>query len=215
MCPQGHQNPDHYRHCGQCGVPLTPSSWPAPQAATPQQPGWYDDPLDSNALRQWDGQDWTPQRQRKPISRPGPPPVTATSLTRPPPVMPTQPYPPPQSPGSVYYPQPPPGRSTARRLWWFLAASLAALIALTIVVIAVTARPSLPPAPSTPSMSYRVGYSDVDKQWIIMAPGGHDCEANYYDEMVFADDPILHPGPVPTSAEDYMQGCRDAIRDGH
>ncbi|WP_156748118.1 DUF2510 domain-containing protein, partial [Mycobacterium sp. E3198] len=27
---------------------------------TPNQPGWYDDPQDSNAQRYWDGQDWTP-----------------------------------------------------------------------------------------------------------------------------------------------------------
>jgi Protein of unknown function (DUF2510) len=33
---------------------------------TPNQPGWYDDPHDSNAQRYWDGQDWTPHRQRKP-----------------------------------------------------------------------------------------------------------------------------------------------------
>jgi hypothetical protein len=40
---------------------------------TPQQPGWYDDPNDSKAQRYWDGQDWTPHRQRKPISRDTPP----------------------------------------------------------------------------------------------------------------------------------------------
>ncbi|WP_142276593.1 DUF2510 domain-containing protein, partial [Mycobacterium alsense] len=32
--------------------------------STPQ-PGWYDDPENSNAQRYWDGQNWTPQRQRK------------------------------------------------------------------------------------------------------------------------------------------------------
>jgi hypothetical protein len=36
---------------------------------TPRPPGWYDDPDDSNAQRYWNGQEWTPQRQRKPTSR--------------------------------------------------------------------------------------------------------------------------------------------------
>jgi hypothetical protein len=72
----------------------------------PDQPGWYDDPDDSNAQRYWDGQDWTPHRQRKPASRPArssvmptpaqqpPPPPNPTSTPRPPP-----PLPPPPSPG--------------------------------------------------------------------------------------------------------------------
>jgi uncharacterized membrane protein YeaQ/YmgE (transglycosylase-associated protein family) len=34
------------------------------------QPGWYDDAEDANAQRYWDGQQWTPQRQRKPRSAP-------------------------------------------------------------------------------------------------------------------------------------------------
>ncbi|WP_422225433.1 DUF2510 domain-containing protein, partial [Mycobacterium sp.] len=43
---------------------------------TPNQPGWYDDPHDSNAQRYWDGQDWTPHRQRKPASPTARPSVT-------------------------------------------------------------------------------------------------------------------------------------------
>lgn len=38
---------------------------------TPRQPGWYDDPHDSNAQRYWDGQDWTPHRQPKQWPPPG------------------------------------------------------------------------------------------------------------------------------------------------
>jgi uncharacterized membrane protein len=41
---------------------------------TPLPPGWYDDPQDPNAQRYWDGQDWTPHRQRKPLSAPTPAP---------------------------------------------------------------------------------------------------------------------------------------------
>jgi Protein of unknown function (DUF2510) len=57
------------------------------------QPGWYDDPNDSNAQRYWDGQDWTPHRQRKPTSRPARP-----SATPPPPPPAQQPPPPPNLP---------------------------------------------------------------------------------------------------------------------
>jgi Interferon-induced transmembrane protein/Protein of unknown function (DUF2510) len=82
---------------------------------TPQQSGWYDDPHDPNAQRYWDGQDWTPHRQRKPTSRPTPPPppvmptpppVMPTRSPPPPPVMPAQPPPPP--PGMPAQPPPPP-----------------------------------------------------------------------------------------------------------
>jgi hypothetical protein len=45
---------------------------------TSGEPGWHEDPHDSNAERYWDGQGWTPHRQRKPISRPTPPRVTPT-----------------------------------------------------------------------------------------------------------------------------------------
>ena len=41
---------------------------------TPLEPGWYDDPQSPNAQRYWDGQDWTPHRQRKSVSGPTPPP---------------------------------------------------------------------------------------------------------------------------------------------
>lgn len=32
---------------------------------TTPQPGWYDDPENPNGQRYWDGQNWTPHRQRK------------------------------------------------------------------------------------------------------------------------------------------------------
>ncbi|HZU47122.1 MAG TPA: DUF2510 domain-containing protein, partial [Mycobacterium sp.] len=54
---------------------------------TPNQPGWYDDPQDPNAQRYWDGQEWTPHRQRKPAAGgrqqasppPSPPPTPAAA----------------------------------------------------------------------------------------------------------------------------------------
>ena len=50
---------------------------------TPNQPGWYDDPHDPNAQRYWDGQDWLPQRQRKP--QPPPPAMPPPAMPPPPP----------------------------------------------------------------------------------------------------------------------------------
>ena len=56
------------------------------------QPGWYDDPEDANGQRYWDGQSWTPHRQRKPVSQPSsapnlppPQPVPAHNVAYPPP----------------------------------------------------------------------------------------------------------------------------------
>jgi hypothetical protein len=43
----------------------------------PDQPSWYDDTSDPNAQRYWDGQEWTPHRQRKQtpaVRQPAPPP---------------------------------------------------------------------------------------------------------------------------------------------
>lgn len=83
---------------------------------TPNQPGWYDDPQDSNAQRYWDGQDWTPHRQRKPRSTPAPamspPPQQPPPAPSPPPpsaYAPTQPAPrPPMPPSGGAMPPPPP-----------------------------------------------------------------------------------------------------------
>jgi hypothetical protein len=66
----------------------------------PNQPGWYDDPNDSNAQRYWDGQSWTPHRQRKSTLPPARPSAT------PPPEQ--QPPPPPQQPPPPNLPPPPP-----------------------------------------------------------------------------------------------------------
>jgi hypothetical protein len=78
------------------------------------QPGWYDDPNDLSAQRYWDGQGWTPHRQRKPVS----PPIRASA---PPPAAPPLPQPPaapplPPPPGGAPAPpfgvpqSPPPGQ---------------------------------------------------------------------------------------------------------
>src|ERR1700758_5446783 len=68
---------------------------------TPRLPGWYDDPHDASAQRYWDGQVWTPHRQRKPTARPTHPP-------------PRQQPPPPRQPAPPRNPPVPPGRPPAR-----------------------------------------------------------------------------------------------------
>lgn len=86
---------------------------------TLQQPGWYDDPENPNAQRYWDGNDWTPHRQRKPVSRPAQPPAVHTeaptlsaaevptmSAAQYAPPPPGEEYPPP--PSGAEYPPPPP-----------------------------------------------------------------------------------------------------------
>ena len=77
----------------------------------PDQPGWYDHPDDSNAQRYWDGQDWTPHRQRKPASRPARPSVMPTPAQQPPP--PPNPPSPPGLPPLAPPPPPSPGYGAA------------------------------------------------------------------------------------------------------
>jgi hypothetical protein len=56
---------------------------------TTPQPGWYDDAEDANAQRYWDGQQWTPHRQRKPKSGPLPVPTLPPPTQPPPSTQPT------------------------------------------------------------------------------------------------------------------------------
>jgi hypothetical protein len=74
---------------------------------TPREPGWYDDPQDPKAQRYWDGNDWTPNRQRKAAAAP----VTSTP---PPPPTPSAPPPPstPSAPPPTASAPPPPPPST-------------------------------------------------------------------------------------------------------
>lgn len=111
---------------------------------TPRQPGWYDDPNEASAQRYWDGQNWTPHRQRKPASRPAPrqqPPTQA-----PPPVKSTPPpppnLPPPPPPPNVPPPPPtqaqPPGAPRVRS-GAITAAAVLAGVALVVVIAAIVA----------------------------------------------------------------------------
>lgn len=68
--------------------------------------GWYDDPEDPKAQRYWDGQDWTPHRQRKPVAQPTPQPV----MSSPPPPEPAASVPTPPPASTPPLPPPPPNQ---------------------------------------------------------------------------------------------------------
>jgi hypothetical protein len=71
-------------------------------------PGWYDDPHDRNALRYWDGQQWTPQQQRKAAATPPPPVPNYGAPPAPPsPGVPPPGYGTPTPPAPPGYGQPP------------------------------------------------------------------------------------------------------------
>jgi hypothetical protein len=69
---------------------------------TPLEPGWYDDPQEPTAQRYWDGQDWTPKRQRKPMAGGAQPRVVPTEV----PGMPAQPSLTSQPRAADWYPDP-------------------------------------------------------------------------------------------------------------
>lgn len=69
---------------------------------TSTQPGWYDDPEDPNAQRYWDGNYWTPHRQRKPASAPPPTPPPPPNLPPPPAAYQPPPSSPPPPPNAQF-----------------------------------------------------------------------------------------------------------------
>jgi hypothetical protein len=90
------------------------------------QAGWYDDPENPDAHRYWDGQDWTPHRQRKTAATSPPPPATPTPPAQaPPPTQQSQP------PGAT----PGPTTSQSGRLKTGLIVSGLALVVATAVLV--------------------------------------------------------------------------------
>jgi hypothetical protein len=82
---------------------------------TPNQPGWYDDAGDPNALRYWDGQDWTPLRQPKPPL----PTARASTVVRPPRLPPPPNLPPPSTAAPTLDAPPPPPDDSAVPAGWY------------------------------------------------------------------------------------------------
>ena len=118
---------------------------------TPSQPGWYDDPNEPKAQRYWDGQDWTPRRQRKPASpspqQQTPPPLPPQQAPAPPPsALPSALPPPPTNPVSNVSSPPPPNQQASwsppkgpsgRSKVVFVAAGLALVVAGGLAILLV------------------------------------------------------------------------------
>jgi hypothetical protein len=206
--PQGHQNPDYYRHCGQCGTPLTSPNWPATQPMTPQQPGWYDDPNDPNAQRYWDGQHWTPHRQRKPLTQPSPAPINAP---RPPapipptnaPIPPTAPvHPPPILPVGSWYP---PRQTVFPQHKPRHAAGIAVgVVAIVLAVSVIVGVLVLVTHPFRDDYAYRTGYqdgSDANAYGLMNSMGSTAGCTELFEIAVPARN------VNESSQDDYVDGC--------
>jgi hypothetical protein len=85
---------------------------------------------------------------------------------------------------------------------YLLGAAAAATLAITGVAVAA---PDSGPT-SAQVMEQRVSY---DLGYQAGLEGRYDCQEASKAEFLFADDPVLHPGPLPHSSEDYMAGCYD------
>jgi hypothetical protein len=165
----------------------------------PQGPGWYDDPQYANAQRYWDGQDWTPHRQPKPISQLPPPPGLPAQPAPPPPGLPTSPY--------QQAPWPPPGGGPPQK------SRTPKVIAAVIGVVAVLAVAGWLASPSSTNTggdnSYNTGYDWAYRnhlneryQAAILFSSVHDfCANNATSEA-----------PVQgLNAQAWTRGCEDAF----
>lgn len=210
---------------------------------TTPDPGWYDDPQDPNVLRYWDGQDWTPHRQRKTTSPP-----TRQSPTTPPPNQPPTPpsLPPPSPSGPTPQDQLQLHLEKGRRFWSSMSGQqkiMVAIAALAVVVIAIMvpvftfghkAAQSGRAGPTGGSQYYQWGYESATsgaarRSYIdLLCTGFYGCSEPgpdtikqacgggwVGDENVPAEMKVADPdsGTYQANKDDFVKGCRDAFRD--
>jgi Protein of unknown function (DUF2510) len=205
---------------------------------TTPQPGWYDDPEDSNSQRYWEGQYWTPHRQRKPLSpqtppvRPTPPPPS--NVPPPPPRPPNLPPPPPPDQLAQWPPpgQPPVGSPLQRLRTPVVVSALIAVLAVAGVLMyacggggspapgarggtgsSASAEQSAPSAPSGKSESYTAGYTSG------VSGEAHDLSAGILGNNAYRDNCSLALNDAdqnmvhPYDRDDYIEGCIQALND--
>src|ERR1700761_1273037 len=102
---------------------------------TTPNPGWYEDPEDPNAQRYWDGQEWTPHRQRKTTSASAGQPATQTPQQPPAPPAP----PPPSAGGPTPQYQLQPHVEKGRRFWSGLSGQQKVIAGIAAVFVAIAA----------------------------------------------------------------------------
>jgi|SRR5579884_354905 len=191
----------------------------------PPQPGWYDDPQNSNAQRYWDGQNWTPHRQRKN--------ATPQTMRDPAPVAPPPPPPPPvggttPSDGlGPYMDKVRPHVAKGQQFWSGLsqqskiAFAVGGLVVIAIVVAfgvhvfgSTDGSSGSTAAVNTSSQSYQMGLATgTNGQAAIHAYGGFNIATNQYEKVSpqeacegeFKTDNAA--ADVPLSKTDYMAGC--------
>ena len=161
---------------------------------TPRQPGWYDDPDGSNAVRYWDSQGRTPHRQPKPFSR-------QTPL----PVVPTQPQPHTADhvgPGQVLPPPP-----WYRRSGVLIAAAFAALIAEVGITVSGPGDPATAPGGTTgTSTPWSASFSLIATGWWTpdpTAPPAAEKKSNQNETPRTGGTPA---GPPPLRHRSWCSG---------
>jgi Protein of unknown function (DUF2510) len=151
---------------------------------TPRQPGWYDDPDDSNAVRYCGGQGWTPHRQPKPFSRQTPLPVVPT---------------PPQLPPADHALRPGQVLPWYRRPGIRIAAAFAALIAEVGITVSGPGDPGTPPGgTSGTSTAWSASFSLITTGWWTPDPTAPPA-AEHQAAPRTVPPPAAAPPPPPPS----------------
>ncbi len=133
---------------------------------TPRQPGWHDDPDDSNAVRYWDGRGWTPHRQPKPFSRQTPLPAVPPTPAQPPPADHEL------GPGQLLAPPP-----WYRRPGILIAAAFAALIAAVGITVSGPVDPGTAPGGTTGTNTpWSASFSLIATGWSTPDPTAPPAE---------------------------------------